>query len=142
MKEPGEIPAKYKVVEPPASFISPGNTASAIAGNSLMVSTAATTNIVTDPSTTTIDSSADITDSTEAINSDNILWMVNRFFNRVMHENVCVPGFTAVSSTFVNCNSHPTTAFFVPILPYLATTYDAVLKTIINFQDALKQKGD
>ena len=26
--------------------------------------------------------------------------------------------------------------------PYLATTYDAILTTIINFQDALKQKGD
>ena len=29
-----------------------------------------------------------------------------------------------------------------PILPYPATTYDAILTTIINFQDALKQKGD
>ena len=28
------------------------------------------------------------------------------------------------------------------ILPYPATTYDAILTTMINFQDALKQKGD
>ena len=51
-------------------------------------------------------------------------------------------GFTAASNTFVNCNFHPTTTVFTPILPYLATTYDAILTTIINFQDALKQKGD
>ena len=59
-----------------------------------------------------------------------------------MHENKYVPGFTAARSTFVNCNFHPTTTVLTPILPYPATTYDAVLTTMINFQDALKQKGD
>ena len=50
------------------------------------------------------------------------------------------------SSTKQNCGSrfpsYYTTKILVPILPYLATTYDAVLTTMINFQDALKQKGD
>ena len=79
MKECGEIPANYKVTETPANFITPGNTASATTGNSLMVSTTATADIITDPSPTTTDSSADITESTKAINSDNFLWMVNHF---------------------------------------------------------------
>ena len=51
-------------------------------------------------------------------------------------------GFTAARSTFVNCNFQPTTTFLTPILPYPATTYDAVLTMMINFRDALKQKGD
>ena len=59
-----------------------------------------------------------------------------------MHENDYVPGFTAARSTFVNCNFHPTTTVLTPILPYPATTYDAVLTTMINFQDALKKEGD
>ena len=59
-----------------------------------------------------------------------------------MHENDYVPRFTAARSTFVNYNFHPTTTVLTPILPYPATTYDAVLTTMINFQDALKQKGD
>ena len=141
MKERGEIPANYKVIETPANFITPGNTASATTGNPLMVSTTATADIITDPSPTTTDSSTDITESTKAINSDNFLWMVNRFSKREMHENEYVPGFTA-ARTFVNCNFHPTTTVLTPILPYPATTYDAVLTTMINFQDALKQKGD
>lgn len=53
-----------------------------------------------------------------------------------------VPGFTAVRSTTLNCNFHPTTTILTPILPYPATTYDAVLTIMINFQDVLKQKGD
>ena len=59
-----------------------------------------------------------------------------------MHENDYVPGFTAARSTFVNCNFHPTTTVLTLILPYPATTYDAVLTTMINFQDAPKQEGD
>ena len=42
----------------------------------------------------------------------------------------------------MNSNFNPTTMVLSPILPYPATTYDAILTTIINFQDALKQKGD
>ena len=45
-------------------------------------------------------------------------------------------------SAVVNCNFNPTTIVLTPILPYPATTYDAILTTMINFQDALKQKGD
>ncbi len=37
---------------------------------------------------------------------------------------------------------HPTTTILTPILPYPATSYDAVFTTMVNFQDALKQKGD
>jgi len=59
-----------------------------------------------------------------------------------MHENEYVPGFTAARSTFVDCNFHPTTTVLTPILPYPATSYDAILTTMINFQDSLKQKGD
>jgi hypothetical protein len=43
---------------------------------------------------------------------------------------------------YVKCNFHPTTTVLTPILPYPATTYDAVLTTMINFQDALNQKND
>lgn len=142
MKERGQIPANYKVIETPANFITPGNTASATTGNPLMVSTTATADIITDPSPTATDRSADITESTKAINSDNFLWMVNRFSKRAMHENEYIPGFTATRSTFVNYNFHPTTTVLTPILPYPATTYDAVLTMMINFQDVLKQKGD
>ena len=57
-----------------------------------------------------------------------------------MYENEHIPGYTAVRSATVKCNFHPTTTVLTPILPYPATTYDAVLTTMINFQDALKQK--
>ena len=52
-------------------------------------------------------------------------------------------GFMAARNTFMNCNFHPTTAssFLTSILPYPATSYDAILTMIINFQDALKQKA-
>ena len=42
----------------------------------------------------------------------------------------------------MDCNFNPTTKILTPILPYPATTYDAIFTTMINFQDALKQKGD
>ena len=143
LKERGEIPANYKVIKTLTNSVTPGITASATTGNPNMVSTTATADfMLTDPFPTTADSSAAFTESTKAINSDNFLWMVNRFSKRAMHENDYVPGFTAARSTFVNCNFHPTTTVLTPILPYPATTYDAVLTTMINFQDALKQKGD
>ena len=44
-------------------------------------------------------------------------------------------GFTAVRSATVKCNFNPTTTI-------LTLSYDAILTTMINFQDALKQKGD
>ena len=78
----------------------------------------------------------------KSINSDYFLWLVNRFSKRATHENGCIPGFTAVRSATMNSNFNPTTTVLSPILPYPATTYDAILTTMINFQDALKQKGD
>ena len=77
MKECRGIPANYKVIETLANSITPGITASATTGNPTMVSTTATADIMS--STTTTDSSADFTESTKAINSDNFLWMVNSF---------------------------------------------------------------
>ena len=144
MKERGEIPANYKVIETPTNCITPGNRDLTSNGNPPMVSTTATADVTTDPCPTTTDheSSADITESTKAINSDNFLWMVNRFSKRAIQENEYVPGFTVARSSFVDCNFHPTTTVLTPILPYPATTYDAVLTTMINFQDALTQKGD
>ncbi len=75
------------------------------------------------------------------MNSDYFLWMVNRFSKRATDETGCVPGFTAVRSATVKSNFNPTTTVLTAILPYPATTYDAILTTMINFQDALKQKG-
>ena len=145
LKERGEIPANYKVIETLSSSITPG-LVSATADDPTMVSTTATAEVLdimsTDPSPTTADRSAHFTGSTKSINSDNFLWIVNRFSKRATHESDYVPGFTAVRSTTVNRNFHPTTTILAPILPYPATTYDTVLTTIINFQDALKQKGD
>ena len=80
------------------------------------------------------------TTATKSINSDYFLWMVNRFSKQLVHETV--PGFTTVRSAIVDCNFHSTTTILTPILLYTATTYDAILTTMINFQDALKQKGD
>ena len=46
-------------------------------------------------------------------------------------------------SFIFDLNFHATTTkILTPIPPYPATTYDAILTTMINFQDALKQKGD
>lgn len=113
VKERGEIPTSYKVLAKPITA-EPAVTES-------LSSTACT-----DRSTT----------ATKSLDSDYFLWMANR------HESLQVPGFTAMRSAIVNCNFHSTTTILTPILPYPATTYDAILTTMINFQDALKQKGD
>ena len=47
-----------------------------------------------------------------------------------------------MGSATVNCNFKPTTVVLTRILLYPATTYDAILTTVINFQNALKEKGD
>ncbi len=80
-------------------------------------------------------------DSTKSINSDYFLWTINRYSKKAPDSDY-VPGFTAARSTTTNCKFHPTTTILTPILPYPATTYDAVFTTMVNFQDALKQKGD
>ena len=54
-----------------------------------------------------------------------------------------IPTFTVMKrSSVADLNFHAITKLLTPILPYPATTYDAILTTMINFQDALKQKGD
>ena len=80
--------------------------------------------------------------SMKSISLDYFVWLVNRICNRTADEDSFVPGFTAVRSLFANLNFHETTKILTPILPYPATTYDAIFTTMINFQDALKQKGD
>ncbi|CAB4014015.1 Hypothetical predicted protein, partial [Paramuricea clavata] len=80
--------------------------------------------------------------SMKSISLDYFLWLVNRLSKRAADENSFVPGFTAVRSSLTNLNFHDTTKILTPILPYPATTYDAIFTTMINFQDALKQKGD
>ena len=70
------------------------------------------------------------------------MWLLNRLANKTTADSCIVPGFTAVRSTIFDLNFHATTKILTPILPYPATTYDAILTSMINFQDALKQKGD
>ena len=80
--------------------------------------------------------------SMKSISLDYFLWLVNQLSKRAVDENSFVPVFTAVRSSLTNLNFHDTTKILTPILPYPATTYDAIFTTMINFQDALKQKGD
>ena len=88
--------------------------------------------------------------SMKSISLDYFLWLVNRLSKRSADENSFVPGFTAVRSSLTNLNQKSkiltpissTTKILTPILPYPATTYDAIFTTMINFQDALKQKED
>ena len=80
--------------------------------------------------------------SMKSIRLDYFLWLVNRLSQKAAELGHVVPGFTALRSSTVNLNFHATTKILTPILPYPATTYDAILTTMINFQDALKQKDD
>ena len=142
VKEGGEIPANYKASE---SMITPAivdlemssTDSTSVTGQSTLSSTAAD---AADPSATA--RTATYSSPNKPANSDYFLWVVNRLSRRGMYENEHIPGYTAVRSATVKCNFHPTTTVLTPILPYPATTYDAVLTTMINFQDALKQKGD
>ena len=83
-----------------------------------------------------------VENSTRSINLDYFLWTINRYSKKITHDDDYVPGFTAAKSIAVNNAFHPTTTILTPILPYPATSYDAVFTTMVNFQDALKQKGD
>ena len=87
---------------------------------------------------TTVNNSTSVTKS---IKSDYFLWIINCFLKQATHERNCVPGFTAVRSATISCNFSPTTTVLTPILPHPATTYDSIFTTMVNFQDALKQKG-
>ena len=134
VKERGEISTDYKVSESPSNSAILGLIASETVVDLTMVSTTAA-----DPTPTATDSS---NTAIKSINADYFLWIANRFSKRTTPDSDCVPGFTAVRSATVNCKFNPTTTVLTPILPYPATTYDAILTTMINFQDALKQKGD
>ena len=81
-------------------------------------------------------------ESIESIRLEYFLWLLSRLANKTTADRCIVPGFTAVRSTIFDLNFHATTKILTPILPYPATTYDAILTSMINFQDALKQKGD
>ena len=133
VKECGEI-STNKVSESPFNSTILGLIASKTVVESTMVSATAT-----DPTPTATDSS---NTATKSINSDYFLWITNHFSKRTTLDSDCIPGFTAVRSATVNRKFNPTTTVLTPILPYPATTYDAILTTMINFQDALKQKGD
>ena len=80
--------------------------------------------------------------SMKSIHLHYFLWLVNRLIKKASELGYVVPGFTALRSLTANLNFHATTKILTPILPYPASTYDAILTTMINFQDALKQKGD
>ena len=81
-------------------------------------------------------------ESIESIRWEYFLWLLNRLANKTTADSCIVPGFTAVRSTIFDLNFHATTKILTPILPYPATTYDAILTWMINFQDALRQKGN
>ena len=51
-----------------------------------------------------------------------------------------IPSFAAVTSVIDSSRHSVTKCAFTPILPYLATEYDVIFTTMINFQDVLKQK--
>ena len=141
VKERGEIPTYYKVSETPFNSADDPTTVSTTAAAAVDVVDI----MLQDTPHTTTDSYAMATDfagSTKSINSDNFLRIVNCSSRRDAHESDYVPGFTAVRSATGNCNFHPTTTILTPIVPYPATTYDAILTMMINFQDVLKRKGD
>ena len=65
--------------------------------------------------------------TTKSINSDYFMWIANRLCKRTTHEVDYVIGFTAVRSVIMNCNFNPISTALTSILPYPATTYDAIL---------------
>ena len=103
------------------------------------------TGIATITLSTTIDwdpvSDSQYEPSMKLIHLDYFLWLVNCLIQKAA-ELGHVPGFTALRSSTVNLNFHATTKILTPILPYPVTKYNAILTTMINFQDALKQKDD
>lgn len=149
VKERGEISPSYTVSEPhsssaslvvdPTEVSTSGQAEASTSGQHPLTSTDDPTVSSTTGVDLPINRSAT---ATKSIASDYFLWMVNRFLKQSTQECSYFPGFTAVRSAVVNCNFHSTTTVLTPILPYPATTYDAILTTMINFQDALKQKGD
>ena len=101
------------------------------------------TNSTSDEERSTVHSSAMSlrNKSIESIRLEYFLWLLNRSFIKTTPDSCIVPGFTAVRSTILDLNFHATTKILTPILPYPATTYDAILTSMINFQDAIKQKA-
>ncbi|CAB4011741.1 Hypothetical predicted protein [Paramuricea clavata] len=110
-----------------------------------VVETSTVTGTSADSSSTTTNPVSSISlckQSMKSICLDYFLWLVNCLNGKATEMSYDVPGFTTLRSSTVSLNFHATTKILTPILPYPATTYDAILTTMINFQDALKQKGD
>lgn len=154
MRERGEIPAEFKVIE----TFSNSDVTSSRDGQpeaAVEVVTAATSSAATESSTVVLTPESEVLDevattpslrigvkSTRSIDTDYFLWTINRYSRKTTSDDGYVPGFTAAKSITANNAFHPTTTILTPILPYPATSYDAVFTTMVNFQDALKQKGD
>ena len=69
------------------------------------------------------------------------LWTFARYQDKSPVENEPhIPSFAAVKSLLDSSTDSITKCAFTQILPYLATEYDAIFTTMINFQDLLKQK--
>ena len=96
-----------------------------------------TNNVQEPPSTKTL-----CTKCIESIHLDYFVWLVNRLIRKATNDHCFITTFTSMRSSVVDLNFHATTKLLTPILPYPATTYDAIPTSMINFQDALKQNGD
>lgn len=131
MKTRGEVGEDYSAIESPFRS-TPKSTASAPD-----VLYDPTINAAEPPLPKTV-----CTHSIESIRLDYFVWFINRVLQNETSKTCYIPSFTAMRSSVANVNFHATTKLLTPILPYPATTYDAILTTMINFQDALKQKGD
>ena len=74
---------------------------------------------------------------------DHWFWLLNRYVLSTDEDHSELPGipsFSAMNSILTNIFVFKSTEALVPILPFPATTYDAVYTTMVNFQDILKQK--
>ena len=69
------------------------------------------------------------------------LWILARYKDKSPLDNgPHIQSFAAVRSLLDSFTHFITKCAFTPILPYPATEYDAIITTMINFQDVLKQK--
>ena len=80
--------------------------------------------------------------SVESIHLDYFVWLINHMLQKETCDHCFIPTFTAMRSSIADLNFHATTKLLTPILPYLATTYNAILTTMMSFQDTLQQKGN
>ena len=83
VKEHGEISTNYKVSKTLSNSVTLGLIASITVVNPATVSTTAAYPIPTTDNSTT---------ATKSMNSDNFMWIANRFCKRETHEIYCVTG--------------------------------------------------